>query len=35
MLQWKPQFYAVLVVIALVGVAFLAGFEEIASQFGW
>jgi hypothetical protein len=35
MLQWKPQFYAVLVVIALVAVAFLAGFEEIASQFGW
>ena len=35
MLQWKPQFYAVLVVIALLAVAFLGGFEGIASQFGW
>jgi len=35
MLQWKPQFYAMLVVIALLAVAFLGGFEDIASQFGW
>ena len=35
MLQWRPQFYAVLVVVALLAVAFLGGFESFASQFGW
>ena len=35
MLQWKPQVYALLVVIALLAVAFLSGFEGFASQFGW
>ena len=35
MLQWKPQVYAVLVVIALLAAAFLGGFESFAAQFGW
>jgi len=34
MLQWKPQFYAVLALVALLVVAFLGGFEGF-SQFGW
>jgi hypothetical protein len=36
MLQWKPQFYTVLVFVALVVIAMvLAGLEDIGSQFGW
>jgi len=35
MLQWRPQFYAVLVVIALLAAAFLGGFQDFTSQFGW
>jgi hypothetical protein len=35
MLQWKPQFYAVLTLVALVVVAFLGGIDVFGGQFGW
>jgi hypothetical protein len=35
MLQWRSQFYAVLVVVALLAVAFLGGFGNVTGQFGW
>jgi hypothetical protein len=35
MLQWKPQFYALLALVALLAVAFLGAFADVAQQFGW
>jgi hypothetical protein len=35
MLQWKPQFYALLALVALLAVAFLGAFADFAQQFGW
>jgi hypothetical protein len=35
MLQWKPQVYALLALVALLAVAFLGAFTDFAQQFGW
>jgi len=35
MLQWKPQVFAILMLVLLVAAAFSGGIAGIASQFGW